>query len=55
MIVEKAKEGYLVVSADVYEAGETWLYHEQFLYYTKREAIRLFKEHVRSKGWVIKK
>lgn len=55
MTVERVGEGYLMVSAFVQDGGETWLYSHRYLYHTKREAIRLFKEHVRSKGWVISK
>jgi hypothetical protein len=55
MIVEKVGEGYLMVSAWVQDNGETWLHRQRFLYYTKREAVRLFKENVKAQGWVIGK
>ena len=53
MTVERVGEGCLMVSAWVQDGGETWLHRRRFLYYTKREAMRLFREHVKAQGWVI--
>lgn len=48
-------DGTLIVSAFVAGEGTTWLHRERFIYYTKREAVRLFREQVKARGWVIEK
>ena len=55
VMTEKSHYGTLIVSAFVAREGMTWLHREQFIYYTKREAVRLFTERVKARGWVIGK
>jgi hypothetical protein len=55
VMTERSHDGTLTVTAFVEGDGEIWLHRERFVYYTKREAVRLFREKVKARGWVIGK
>lgn len=48
-------EPMIVVSEFVTDGVNTWLETQKFIFYSKREAKRLFRQHIRDKGWTIVK
>ncbi len=52
MTVERTTTGMILVSAFVIDGtGNEWLETQRFMDYTKREAVRLFRGHVKENGW----
>lgn len=46
--------GAITVSCIVIGEGKSWREWNTYYGYTKRDAIRAFKQYVAEKGWVIK-
>jgi hypothetical protein len=47
----KTFQGAWEIVALVYYAGQTFYHHEQYFYYTKREATQRFRQSVKHKGY----
>jgi hypothetical protein len=53
MNIERNIHGAYIIADMVTYKGETWRESKQFYGYTKRDAMRLFREHLKEKGYTV--
>jgi hypothetical protein len=53
MNIERNIHGAYVIADMVTYKGETWRESKQFYGYTKRDAMRLFREHLKENGYTV--